>query len=234
MAALDSSQPCRVLPPPSCRRILVVGAGGFGREVVRWALDAWPEWTTRIVGFLSDDLGRLDGFNTPYRIVGTVHDHVPEAGTAYLLAIGVAYARRTVAEHLCRQGASFVSLVHPSAVVSDSAVIGTGSIICPYAVVSESSTLGACVLVNYHASLGHDSTAGAFSVLSPYATLAGEASIGDDVFLGLHASVGPGVKVGERSKVSANSCALSSVPPDSLVYGVPGRVSPRVALDPKR
>jgi acetyltransferase-like isoleucine patch superfamily enzyme len=85
------------------------------------------------------------------------------------------------------------------------------------------------VIVNYHASLAHDSSAGDFAVLSPYAMLAGSARIGADAFLGAHASVGPRVVVGPRSKVAANSCALADVPPDSLVLGVPGRVTPLLA-----
>jgi UDP-3-O-[3-hydroxymyristoyl] glucosamine N-acyltransferase len=135
-----------------------------------------------------------------------------------------------VAERLTARGAEFATLVHTTAVVARSARVGTGSIICPGAIVSDSATLGTCVLVNYHASFGHDSSAGDFSVLSPYATLGGGATIGDDVFLGLHASVGPGRIVGARSKVSANSCVLSDTPADSIIYGVPGRIVPRIEL----
>ncbi|NQW47748.1 MAG: acetyltransferase, partial [Planctomycetes bacterium] len=96
--------------------------------------------------------------------------------------------------------------------------------------ISDSARLGRCVLVNYHASLGHDATAGDFAVLSPYATLGGAAHVEKEVFLGLHASVGPGIWVGSRSKVSANSCVLSATPPESLVYGVPGRIMPRIEI----
>jgi serine acetyltransferase len=49
------------------------------------------------------------------------------------------------------------------------------------------------------------------------------------VFLGLHSSVGPGKTVGARSKVSANSAALANSPADSLIYGVPGHVAPRLS-----
>lgn len=218
-------------PPGDCRRILIVGAGGFGREVLQWALHAWPDHADRIAGFLSDDPRRLDGFSIGRGILGRVCDYEKTPGDYLLLGIGVPYARRMVAQRLATQGAEFVTLVHPKSAVADSARIGWGSIVCPGAIISDSATLGRCVLVNYHASFGHDSSAGDFAVLSPYATLGGAASIGNDVFLGLHASVGPGVSVGERSKISANSCALSSVPPDSLVYGVPGRVSPRLDLE---
>jgi sugar O-acyltransferase (sialic acid O-acetyltransferase NeuD family) len=215
-------------PPSDCRRLLIVGAGGFGREVLQWAHDAWPDNASQIAGFLSDDSRRLEGFSTGLEILGPPEAYEKLPGDYLLLAIGVAYVRRMVAEGLNSRGADFVTLVHPTAVVADSACVGRGAIICPGAIVSESAAVGACVLVNYHASLGHDSTAGDFAVLSPYATLGGGAAIGDDVFLGLHASVGPGRTVGARSKVSANSCVLSDTPPDSIIYGVPGRIVPRV------
>jgi hypothetical protein len=59
-------------PPSDCRRLLIVGAGGFGREVLQWARDAWPEHVDRIAGFLSDDPCRLDGFSTGIEILGRV------------------------------------------------------------------------------------------------------------------------------------------------------------------
>lgn len=216
--------------PDACTRLLIVGAGGFGREALQWAFEAWPDLPMRSIGFLSDDPRRLDGFRTAASIVGPVKDHRPERGDYYVLGIGVAYVRRAIAESLRDRGAEFVTLVHPRAVVAANAEVGAGSIVCPGAILSDASRLGSCVLVNYHASLGHDASAGDYCVLSPYATLGGNATVAADVFLGLHASVGPGRHVGARSKVSANSCVLSDTPADSIVFGVPGRVSTRIDL----
>ncbi len=221
------------LPPDVCR-ILIVGAGGFGREVLQWARDAWPEACDRIAGFLSADAYVLDGCDCGIHIVGSPDTHRPVVGDAHLLAIGVPYARRRVAESLIARGAEFLTLVHPTAVLASSAQIGQGSIICPYSIVSDSARVGRFVAMNYHTSLGHDASAGDFAVLSPYATLGGNAHIEQDVFLGLHASVGPGKTVGARSKVSANSCVLTSAPSDSIVFGVPGRIGMRVAVDQDR
>jgi sugar O-acyltransferase (sialic acid O-acetyltransferase NeuD family) len=218
--------------PADCQRIVIVGAGGFGREVLQWARDAWPDQPSLFGGFLSDDPRRLDGFVTGLGILSTVGDYVPSSGDYLLLGIGVPYSRRRVADLLLAREARFLTLVHPRAVVAPTAAVGEGSIICPYAVVSDSATLGRFVLANYHASLGHDAVAGDYAVLSPYATLGGGARIDKEVFLGLHASVGPGIGVGPRSKVSANSCVLSATPADSLVYGVPGRIVPRVEVGP--
>jgi sugar O-acyltransferase (sialic acid O-acetyltransferase NeuD family) len=210
-------------PPEDCRRILIVGAGGFGREVLQWARHAWPTMSVRIAGFLSADAHALDGHAATLPILGSPDAFKLQPGDGLVLAICIQGVRRLVAEKLAARGARFLTLIHPSAIVADSAVIGAGTVICPYAVVSDAVRLGQFVLVNYHASLGHDAQAGNFAVLSPYATLGGAASIGDDVFLGLHASLAPAVKVGSKSKVSANSTALKDSPEASLIFGVPGR-----------
>jgi len=211
----------KYLPSATVRRILIVGAGGFGREVLHWARDAWPDHASLIAGFLS-----ADATQCPSPIIAEPTTFTPQAGDALVLAIGIPGVRRRVAEDLLARGADFLTLVHPSAIVCDTADVGAGSVVCPGAIVSDAARLGRFCLVNYHASVAHDASAGDFAVLSPYATLAGGAAVAADVFMGLHASVGPGVRVGPRSKIAANSCALAHAPADSLVHGVPGRVSP--------
>lgn len=208
---------------PSVRRILIVGAGGFGREVLLWARDTWPTVATRITGFLAADAAGRPG---PLPIVGDPATFEPQPGDGLLLAIGIPGIRRSVAEGLLMRGAEFLTLIHPTAIVASTASLGPGSIICPCAIVSDAASVGRCGLLNYHASVAHDSAMGNFAVLSPYAALAGGATVADDVFLGMHATVGPGVAIGPRSKVAANSCALNDVPGDSLVHGVPGRIAP--------
>lgn len=209
-------------------RVLIVGAGGFGREVLQWVRDAWPEHAARVAGFLSAERDRLAGHDCGLEIIAAPDRYEPRPGDALLLAIGIPLVRRQVVESLLSRGAVFLTLVHPTAIVAPTAIVGEGSIVCPYAIVSDSAKVGAFVLMNYHSSLGHDASAGDHAVLSPYATLGGNAHVGDDVFMGLHASVGPGRRIGARSKVSANSCALSDAPPDSIIYGAPGRVGPLI------
>jgi sugar O-acyltransferase (sialic acid O-acetyltransferase NeuD family) len=218
------------LSPSDCERIIIVGAGGFGREVLQWARHAWPEHVSKIAGFLSADADKLNGHAPTLPILGSPADFEPQPSDGLVLAIGVPGVRRQVAEQLEANGGRFLTLIHPSAIVADTARVGVGTIICPYAIVSDAVRLGRFVLVNYHSSLGHDARAGDFAVLSPHACLGGRGAIAEDVFLGLHASVGPGISVGSQSKVSANSSALISAPAGSIVFGVPGRTGPYVSF----
>ncbi len=210
-------------PFADCRRILIVGGGGFGREVYCWMRDAWPAARDRFTGFLDADPSRGGAEGG---VIGDPDTYQPLPGDGLLLGVGIPVVRRRLAEVLLARGGRFLTLVHPTAVVVPSAVVGEGTIVCPHGIVSDAATLGRGVLVNYHASVAHDASVGDYGVLSPYATLGGFARVGADVFLGLHASVGPGRRVGDRSKVSANSSALADVPTDTLVYGVPGRHGP--------
>ena len=217
-------------PPFSVSRIIIVGAGGFGREVLHWARDAWPDHAAKIAGFLSADADRLDGHDCGLPILGNPKSFAPKPSDVFILGIGIPESRRNVAQELISRGAEFGTLVHPTAIVAPTASIGAGSILCPYAIVSDGARVGRLALLNYHSSLGHDASAGDYAVLSPYATLGGGASVGADVFMGMHSSVGPGNCVGAKSKVSANSCALSDAPPSSLIFGSPGRIAPLVSL----
>lgn len=227
-ASSPASYRCSV--PPGVRRILIVGAGGFGREVLLWARDTWPQWGAKIVGFLASDSGRNNGNSAPLPILADPAEYHPDPHDGLLLAIGIPHTRRVVAEMLAARGGSFLTLIHRSAIVAPTAAVGVGAVICPNVIVSDAAAVGDYALLNYFASVGHDASVGNFAVLSPYATLGGGAEIEEDVFMGLHASVGPGKRVGARSKLSANSCALADAPRDSLIFGAPGRIAPLVSL----
>ncbi len=216
--------------PADCQRIIIVGAGGFGREVLHWATDAWPEHRGKIAGFLSNDPGVLENKNCPLSIIGSPEDFEPLPGDYLVLAIGIPGARRTVTEGLLARGCRFLTLIHPTAVIAPTAVIEEGAVICPYAIASDAVRVSRFALLNYHASLGHDAAVGDFTVLSPYATLGGYAEAAEDVFLGIHSAVGPRSRIGARSKVSATSSLLVQAPSDSIVFGSPGRVLPRLSI----
>jgi len=72
-----------------------------------------------------------DGLPVGHRVVGSPDDHEVRPGDAFVLAIGIPSVRRAVAEGLQSRGASFLSLIHDTAMVAASATIGEGAIICP-------------------------------------------------------------------------------------------------------
>ena len=217
--------------PDDCERIIIVGAGGFGREVLQWAGDAWPNRSNLIAGFLAEDIDPKHDSRNPLPIIAKPSAFKPRPGDYLILGIGIPTSRVRVTSTLLEKGCQFLTMVHPLAIVSPSASIAAGTIVCPNGVVSDSASIGRFVLINYFASVAHDAIVGDFTVMSPYTAIAGNAQVGRSVFFGIHSGVAPGVEVGEGSRISTHSWARTSVPSHSLVHGNPPVISPLLVLE---
>jgi len=68
--------------------IIIVGAGGFGREVYLWAKDLFSKDQYKIKGFLDDNNRALDNFNLGIGIIGSIDGYIPEEKDRFLIAIG--------------------------------------------------------------------------------------------------------------------------------------------------
>jgi sugar O-acyltransferase (sialic acid O-acetyltransferase NeuD family) len=203
--------------------LVIVGAGGFGREMYHWARDCFAADQYRIKGFLSAKPTDLDGFEIKAPILGDPMEYVPQANDRFLFAIGLIDVKRRLIDALVAKGAQFERLVHPTAIVCSTAKLGTGVVICPFVTVSDSVRVDDFAMLNFYASCGHDAHVGAYSVLCPYATLNGFAVIEEEVFMGTHSTVTPSRRVGHHSKISANSLVSQNTQPHTLVFGVPGQ-----------
>ena len=210
------------------KNLYIVGAGGFGREVYAWtleALDVGAEY--HFAGFLDDKSSVLDGFDYPKGVVGSVGEFQPEKEDRFVLAIGLPMPKRTAAEVLLAKGAVFETIVHPSVVRGSNVQVGVGAVVCPSAILSSDCKIGEFAGINMHATVSHDAEVGTFSQLSSYSDLTGEATVGEGVFLGSHASVLPGVRIGDGAVVGAGAICTLDVPAGCTVVGVPARVVAR-------
>lgn len=203
--------------------IIIIGAGGFGREVYLWTKDSFPKDQYTIKGFLDDNPRILDNYDIDISIIGNLDNYEIKNQDRFLFAVGDIDIKKSLIVRLKRRGAKFLTLIHPGAIVANTAKIGEGVIICPFCLVSDNVLLEDFVMMNVYSSCGHDVKVGSYSILSPYATLNGFVILEDEVFLGTHATVIPYKKVGCKSKISANSVVMRDVPANKMVFGVPGK-----------
>lgn len=206
------------------KRLLIIGAGGFGREVFAWAqaqANAQRGW--RVHGFLDANPQALAGTGVEAPILGDPANYTPQAEDCFVGAIGDSATRLRLAEDLRERGARFVNVIHPAAVVGPACRLGVGCVLCPGAVISTNVTLGNHVVLNMGATVGHDAALGDGCTLSPHADVTGCVRLGRGVLLGSHASVLPGVAVGDFAVVGAGSVAVRAVPPRVTVMGVPAK-----------
>ncbi|MFP4674217.1 MAG: acetyltransferase [Opitutales bacterium] len=206
------------------KKLLIVGAGGFGREVLAWAQahpDCGARWT--ISGFLDDNPSALDGYEYATSITGTIRDHKPARDELFVCAIGTPSIKRNVCESLRERGAEFIRLVHPSVILGAHVSLGEGVVLCPRVTLTAEVVVGDFVCINCHSSAGHDTHIGAWSTISGHCDLTGGARIGREVLLGSGARILPGKSVGDGALVGAGSVVLRSVKPEQKVFGNPAR-----------
>ena len=202
----------------------IIGAGGFGREVLEHVADASDDGADlRVAGFFDDNAAAREDFDQDYPVLGGLADIEGARLDGYVIALGDAGLRRSVARQLGAWGRPLVSVVHPTAHVSRSAQIGPGAILCPFALVGPHAVVGRNLSLNCYGSIGHDSVIGDDCVVSPYAAVTGTVRLGDACFLGTHVTISPGVKLGRFTKVMASSFVHRDAPPGSLLAGSPAK-----------
>jgi sugar O-acyltransferase (sialic acid O-acetyltransferase NeuD family) len=201
------------------KEVIVIGAGGFGREVSEWAQDSG----LNVVGFADDDPDALQGFNYGLPILGPIEAVQNEESVAFVVAVGEPATRRHLADRLEAVGGSLVSVIHPRAYVAKTAQIGHGCILAPYVQVSADATVGANTALSPFASIWHDAVVGSHCFFCPYGVVTGGVELGDGVFLGTHATVVPRISVGSGTRVAAGAVVTRDVGQGLLMIGMPAR-----------
>ena len=198
------------------RTVLILGAGGLGREVFWWAKEAGLD----PVGFIDDNPAAL-GDRTGYApIVGGVEE--APLTCPVLCAIGQNAIRRLCVERLADRGARFATLIHPQAKVLH-ATLGTGAVLAPFAYVGADARAGDFLFMQTGAVLGHDAVAGDFLRMDTTSFVGGYAVLGNGVTLHTGAQVMPGKRVGDQCTLGAGAVLLSNLHPSSTVFGVPAQ-----------
>lgn len=202
-------------------RIIIIGAGGLGREVLSWARQS--RTPCEIKGFLDDNPRALDGFSKTVPILGSVSEYQPESEDRFVCAIGRVDLKRHCIGRIKARGGLFASVIHETAVVGEGAVLGEGVILCPHSVVSADARLGDFVTVNLHSTVAHDAVVSTWSQLHCHVDVTGGVFLGEGVTMGSHSSVLPRLHVGNNAVVGAGSVVMSDVPAWTTVFGAPAR-----------
>jgi sugar O-acyltransferase (sialic acid O-acetyltransferase NeuD family) len=211
-------------------RLVIVGAGGHGREtldVVDALRIAEPETAPAFAGFVADeaDLGLLGALGAPLLGgSGELDGLLERLDAGYHLAIGDGAVRARLEasiDPVRRERA--VTLVHPAATVGAANDLGAGVLLAAGARVTTNVRLGRHTHLNVNTVVSHDSVVGDHVTISPGALVNGSVDIGDRVLLGAGAVVLPGRRIGADATVAAGAVVADDVPPGVIAKGVPAR-----------
>jgi len=206
------------------KEIIIVGAGGFGRELLQWIKDINKIENRWIIkGFIDDNLSALDNCKCDYKVIGKVKEWQPEENEVFACAIANPKTKENVVKNLKAKGAKFDSIIHPKAIIGGFNKIGEGIVIYPGARLTVNITIGKFVTL-LSSGIGHDVQIGDFSTISSHCGVNGKTKLGKRVFLGSNSTIAPGRRIGDDVYIGAGSVVIRNIKSCSKVFGNPARV----------
>lgn len=169
-------------------KLLLVGAGGFGRVVLEHAMPFYD------CSFLDD--GKVTIVNDA-PVIGKTAD-LKKCFPEYkfmIVTIGNNVLRDKLYKEAEKIGYKFPNIIAHSAYISPYAAIGTGCVILNNVVIQNNARIGSGCILNPGVEAHHDSTIGNFCLIYTNSVVRSLAHVGDRVWIGSTATISTGATV---------------------------------------
>jgi len=213
----------------SRKKIAIVGAGGFAREL-KWLIDdinaVLPAYL--FAGYLVSDVSLLGEHDSRDEVLGDFSwlENHGKSVDCLAMGIGTPSSKIKVADQLSKAFPTidWPVLIHPSVKMDrGSCTFGQGAVICAGSIGTVNLRIGAYAMINLSCTIGHEAVLGKGCVLNPTVNISGGVSLEEGVLIGTGAQVLQYVRVGKYATVGAGAVVTKDVMPGSTVVGIPAK-----------
>jgi len=208
------------------KKIAIIGAGGFAREVLD-ICDACnqEEPTYEVIGFIVDKQygapGTLVNDKPILGDYGWLEEHADKVFVT--CAVAAPHHRYQLIQRTQKLGCKFFNLVHPNVILTRWVTLGNGVIITAGCILTNQIHIGNHVHVNLDCTIGHDAVLEDYVTLSPGVHISGNVKLKTGCSVGTGANVIEKLDLGEWSIIGAGSTIVKDVQSNTTVVGVPGK-----------
>lgn len=217
--------------------LVIVGAGGFGREVyaiVEAMRTSGADW--EVEGFADDHPSSSNSIRVRAlgsQVIASVSDLASRQNPYHaVIAVGSTTGRQSIASRLSGSPVSYPTLIHPHSTLGPALVLSEGVVVASGARLSTNITVGRHVHIDQNCTVGHDTEIRDFVRLNPQACVSGSVQIASRSTIGANATILQGIKIGEGATVGAGAVVTRDVPDRCIVAGVPARALRRANNPP--
>ena len=196
------------------KRLIIIGASGHGKVIADIAaLNGYKE-----IVFLDNNRNITECAGHPTIGPDTL---TSELEGDVFVAIGNAETREKLMNKYRER--TFPVLIHPSAVIAESAEVGAGSVVMAGAVINPEARIGKGVIVNTSSSIDHDCKVGDYSHVAVGAHLCGAVEAGNGTWIGAGAIVSNNVNICSSCMIGAGAVVINDINEPGTYIGLPAR-----------
>lgn len=206
------------------KHLIIIGVGGFAREVFWHARDSvgyGTDWD--IKGFLDGDVKltaeEYEKLSAP--LLGDVDSYVIEPDDCFICAIGSPKVKEKLTQRILARGGEFINIIHNSAIVHPTVKMGVGNIICPRVHIHDHARIGSYVTFNGRSGAGHDAEVGDYSSVMSSVDITGYVIVGKRTFWGTGAKAVPHSRIDDDATIGVASVVFRRVKAGVKVFGNP-------------
>ena len=206
-------------------KIVIVGAGGFGREV-KMLIDQLnsKENVYEFIGYYDDGFARGTKINSN-EVLGSILDLASTIEKLnVVVAIGAPDIKKKIVEKLSNPNLRFPTLIHPSVLIGNEFVsVGKGCIICAGTIITCNIVIKDFVILNLMCTVGHDSSIHSYASFMPSVNISGEVVIHEGVYVGTGAKIINQLEIGKQTIIGAGAVVSKTLPEKCTAVGIPAK-----------
>lgn len=208
-------------------KLIIYGASGLAKEIYDVVMRSYPGKYEKI--YFIDDFALEGDFYLSERLKftslekrGLLEEREALEG---VVAIGEPVYRQELTEKLITAKINLATIIDNTALISPTADIAAGSIICEYSTIHANVKIGQGCLIQPYCDVGHDIVIGDYSVISSNAAPGGSSIFGKRVYVGMNATTIEKITIGDDVIIGMGAVVYKDLENGVTVIGNPARIT---------
>ena len=207
------------------KNIVIVGAGGVGREVsliIQQINQLDPTWN--LLGYIDDNVEMWGKVINGYVVIGGIDTLLMMEKDTYVIIAMASYKVKKAIVKKLNNKFKFATIIHPKVWIHDFMKIGEDCIVYEGVVLTANIIIGDHVIISPKCGIGHDSVISDYVSLLWNVNISGNDKISEGVMFGSGSTIIQGKTVGKGAIIGAGAVVIDNIPEDVTVVGVPAKI----------
>lgn len=199
------------------KKLLIIGCGGHSKVITDIA---------QLIGFRNIFYQDSDILKKNFLGNKVLHEEIKNYNDYFFVAIGDNFIREKITNDFQQKNPNSTpaTLIHPSSIISETCLVGFGTVVMPLCVINSCSKIGEGVIINTRASIDHENYLMDYSSVAPGVITGGNVIIGNRSAISIGTVIKNQVTIGSDTIIGASSFINKNISNNTVVIGTPGKI----------